>query len=347
MFIQSAGMVCASGFDVASACAAMRASIARFEELPYLDSQGEAIIGACVPELDSKLDRPERLVEMLSVALADCLAGVAKLQTEKVPLLVGLAEPERPGGGADLGITLLTRIQDKLGLKFHPKLSRAIASGHTSGFDGLRFARELLRSPQIPYCLVCATDSYLHADSLRWLEQAQRLKTPSHSDGIIPGEAAAALLISAARGERTAEILGLGFGEEKSSILSEKPLLGLGLTDAVRDALSDAGLQLHHMNCRFSDVTGEQYGFKEQSLMVSRLLRQRPRELPIIHAADRIGDTGAAAGLIHLIMARQGFLKGYGPGTRAIACGSAVGGARAAAVIQSEIHGKPGAGSSA
>jgi hypothetical protein len=48
MHITSTGMVCAVGLNAAAACAAMRAGIVRFEELPYYHTEGEPIIGAMV-----------------------------------------------------------------------------------------------------------------------------------------------------------------------------------------------------------------------------------------------------------------------------------------------------------
>ena len=54
-------------------------------------------------------------------------------------------------------------------------------------------ARELLAGRrEFPACLVCGVDSYINARSLHWLDRNSRLKTPANSDGVIPGEAAAA-----------------------------------------------------------------------------------------------------------------------------------------------------------
>ena len=59
----------------------------------------------------------------------------------------------------------------------------------------------------------------------------------------------------------------MGFGTGTGHILIEEPLLGLGLTDAVRAALAEAGSACMRSTCRISDVTGELYGFKELSLV--------------------------------------------------------------------------------
>ena len=195
MFVVSTGMVCPVGLTGAAACEAMRADIAMLEELSYCDNQGEPIIGAVVPGLVPELSRKDRLLEMLVMALADCLGDDPSISTLEIPLLVGLAEENRPGGGASLADTVVAEMQTTLGRKFRPNRSGAIPKGHTSGFEALRIAREWLRNSDIPGCLVCGVDSYVNANSLLWLDQHWRLKTPANQHGLIPGEAAAAVLV--------------------------------------------------------------------------------------------------------------------------------------------------------
>jgi 3-oxoacyl-[acyl-carrier-protein] synthase-1 len=351
MDIRATGLCCAVGLDAASACAAMRARIAGFRELPYADARGEPIVGAAVPGFDPKLRRRERLVELLRPALAETLkaADLSAEQTHRIPLLLGLAEPGRPGGGEPWARSILAAVEEQLGLRFDPVRSAVIARGHTAGFEALRIARELLQSRAVPACLVAGVDSLVNAATLLWLDRHQRLKTPENADGVIPGEAAACVLLTrsattadAATATRTepavregvaARIIGLGFGREEALLLNDEPMRGLGLAEAARAALAEAGLALHEIDFRLADATGESYGFREQALLQARLLRQRRESQPIWHAADSIGDTGAAAGIVHLIRAEQAFQGRYAPGARAIATASALDGSRAVALI--------------
>src|SRR5437016_14574140 len=100
--------------------------------------------------------------------------------------------------------------------------------------------------------------------------------------------------------------------------MSEEPFLGLGLAEATRLALAEAAQPLHQMDFRLSDVTGESYGFKEQALLLSRVMRGRRAEFPIWHCSDAIGDTGAAAGVCHRVRAFEAFVKCYAPVDRAV-----------------------------
>src|SRR5205807_5189662 len=114
----------------------------------------------------------------------------------------------------------------------------------------------------------------INASTLHWLDRDFRLKTAANQHGLIPGEAGAAVLLqkSPVPGADL-ELIGLGFGEEKVHVLSEEPLLGLGVAQAARAALAEAKLGFHQIDWRLSDVTGEQYGFKEVALLESRLMR--------------------------------------------------------------------------
>ena len=174
--------------------------------------------------------------------------------------------------------------------------------------------------------LVAGVDSYLNAESLLWLDSHSRLKTAQNSDGVVPGEAAACVLVEGRprHGQIGVELLGLGFGHERAGILTEEPpLQALGLTAAARAALAEAALGMHQMDFRSSDVAGESYGFKELALSLQKLMRVRRENLPVWHAADAVGDVGAATGAVQLVIAQYAFRKAYAPGPRLLCHASA------------------------
>jgi 3-oxoacyl-[acyl-carrier-protein] synthase-1 len=329
----------------------MRAKIAKFDALPYMDNAGEPIVGAIVPDLELPLGlkRRERLVELLSLAVKDCLVSGALKETGRIPLLVGLAEPGRPGGGADWSESILRDVQVRLDVRFDPKLSTALPKGNTAGFEALRLARDALQSPTVPACLVAGVDSLINAGTLSWLERHAQLKTTDNSDGVIPGEGAACVLLARSEAEPksgcVARVLGLGFAEEEDSISNGLPVSGLGLANAARAALAEAGLAMHEIDFRFSDLGGEGFAFKEQSLALARLLKVRRECLPLWLSADTIGQTGAAAGVCALVVVLQAYRKRYSPGKRAICFTTARTGVRAAVVLERWLS--RGAGSDA
>ncbi len=96
---------------------------------------------------------------------------------------------------------------------------------------------------------------------------------------------------------------------------SGEPLRADGLTTAINGALTDAGCQMHDLDFRITDVSGEQYYFKEAALALSRILRQRKEEFDIWHPAECIGEAGAAAGIAVLADANAACRKAYAAGS--------------------------------
>src|ERR1700682_4842479 len=99
MHLGATGLVCPVGLSAVPACAAMRAGLSSFGELPYWDRRRSPVVGAAIPGLSLDVQFGPRLLEMLVMALRDCLENAPGLRLEKIPLLVGLAEPGRPGSG--------------------------------------------------------------------------------------------------------------------------------------------------------------------------------------------------------------------------------------------------------
>ena len=334
MKIIATGMVSPVGFFGQASCAALRAGISAFRELPYWDCEHFPVVGAQVPGLDGVHFGP-RMVKLLSRAIRECIARAPLSAWQGVPLLISLPEPNRPGSG-DLRFDFVQSVVGDLGVEFHPYLSQTIKAGNAGGFEGIRIGREMLQDSAIPGVIVSGVDSFICGSTIFWLDQNYRLKRPNHMDGVVPGEGAAAVLLhrSESPSSAVAQITGLGFCRETATLLSGEALLGHGLANAAKAALNEAGWKFHEVDFRVSDVTGETYGFQEHTLAEARLVTAvRIEPQPIWHAADCIGETGAAAGLIQLAWVSDAFQRGYAPGPRALCFTSSLPGERAVAAV--------------
>jgi 3-oxoacyl-[acyl-carrier-protein] synthase-1 len=123
MYLGKGGIACPTGFSVDAACAALRAGIAKFDDLPFRDDKWEPIVGATVPELEPDLKRGERLLQLLGKSVESFLEIERAIPFTKVPLLLGVAESGRLGGGADLANSIIPALEKKLSVGFHDKLS--------------------------------------------------------------------------------------------------------------------------------------------------------------------------------------------------------------------------------
>jgi 3-oxoacyl-[acyl-carrier-protein] synthase-1 len=188
-----------------------------------------------------------------------------------------------------------------------------------SGAVGIREASKLVNEQGFARVVLAGVDSYLVAPTVNSFDARRRLLTETNSNGFIPGEAGAAVLVGPDHGEPGLAVLSLGLAVEKTTIESDEPLRGEGLASAYKQALDAAGLGLHEIDYRIADLSGEQYGFKEAALAVARIMRVRREAQDIWHPADCVGETGAGVMPLLLGFASWAAERGFAPGPRILA----------------------------
>lgn len=302
------------GLSAPASCAAIRAKISNPTETRFIDSGGEWIMAHQV-ELEQPWRGLTKLAKMAVMAIEEALLEVPKNEWERIPLLLCVAEKERPGRMDGLDDQLFLNIQDELQVRFASQ-SSVVAQGRVSTGIALLQARALIYQQQFPYVLIAATDSLITWPTLSYYEREERLLTPRNSNGFIPGEGAGAILIGLPRkGQAGLLCTGLGFSMEKAHIQSEEPLRAEGLTAAIKGALADSGREMHDLDFRITDLSGEQYYFKEAALALSRILRKRKEEFDLWHPAECAGEVGASVGITILALAdaacRKAYTKGF------------------------------------
>ncbi|AMS12831.1 3-oxoacyl-ACP synthase [Pseudomonas chlororaphis] len=331
--IIGSGMVSAVGLSAPASCAAIRCAIDNFQETRFIDQAGEWLIGAPVilPEPSSGY---AQLVGMASMAIAECLSGLSDEDVHDIPLLLGVAESDRPGRLERLDESLLQAIEERLGQRFHER-SCVIPRGRVSAAVALINARRLIEQG-CSKVLIAGVDSYLTGATLAAYQERDRLLSSHCDNGFIPGEGAAAILVTAVRASEEPQLLclGLGFGREKATVESEGlPFRADGLTQAVKAAFDDCGFGFEHIDYRLADLTGEQYYFKEAALALSRTLRVHKERVELWSPADCIGECGAMTGPALLCIALAASRKGYGHSAQVLCHSSNDGGERAAMVL--------------
>ena len=332
LFVSCLSLVSPLGYSAAATAAALRAKIAAFGETAYRDGNGEPIVGAMVECLVPTVQGRTRLIELLRLAIDELAPDVAeRLPWNQMPLILCSREAQRPGARVG-GIVGGLRFPDAA--RFVGTRAVHLARGAPSAFMALAIARSYLARADVPVCLILGIDSLIDARVLDWLDRTHRLKTSDRTDGIIPGEAACMLAVSKAPlTDDCVALLGVGEAMETATILNDDPFRADGMTAAVRDALREAGLAMHDVDVRLSDVAGESYAFEEIVLAQTRLMRKvRPRQV-LWHPADCMGDCGAVAGLIQLAWAGQAYHRRYAPGPVAALHTASPFGDRAAAVV--------------
>lgn len=284
-----------------------------------MDNGGEWIMGCEVP-LEQPWRGKTKLIKMAAAAINECLGNNKQIVPKATPLLLCLSEHERIGRVIDDDNQFFLDLQEELGAEFHEK-SRVIARGHVAVAVALKHARQLLYELKAKHVLIAAADSLLVAPTLSHYEENERLLTSQNSNGFIPGEAGAALVVEAVHAKQENQLLchGLGFGVEKAHVYSEEPLRADGLTVAIKESLNDAGCGESIIEFKITDISGEQYYFKEASLAFSRIDRTKREAFDIWHPADCIGEVGAVMGVVMVAVLKAACEKGYSKGNHILA----------------------------
>jgi 3-oxoacyl-[acyl-carrier-protein] synthase-1 len=316
--ILSTGLVTSVGLSAPATCAAIRAKISNPTETRFIDSGGEWIMAHQV-ELEQPWRGLAKLCRMAVMAIEEALAEIPRDEWGRIPLLLCVAEKERPGRLEGLDDQLFQDIKSQLDVRFAVE-SAVIAQGRVSIALALGHARSLIYEHKLPCVLIAATDSLINWPALNYYEREGRLLTPRNSNGFMPGEGAGALLVGAPQCSQSQLLCtGLGFCFEDAHIQTEKPLRAQGLSLAIKAALAEAECEMHDMDFRITDLSGEQYYFKEAALALSRTLRKRKEEFDLWHPAECIGEAGALAGASIFSLADSACRKGYAKGPAILA----------------------------
>jgi len=256
----------------------------------------------------------ERLVRLGAPALRE--AG--RLLLAEAPLLVGIAEGDRPDIDAESEAEIVPRLAAASEIAIDGPRSRVIRAGNASFAVALEAALDLLEEG-CPAVLVGGVDSFMHPAAIKWLDAAHRLHAPRTDDGIIPSEAAAfALLIPggapdprALRLPAPAPIGRVRFARaarDESALDPDGPVLAETITSLVRGALAAIGAPPGWL---VTDVN-EQHRAREWSRVEQRCHPAFARATSE-RAPDLFGDVGAATGALAAAYACRGFSLGGAP----------------------------------
>lgn len=330
--IHQVGLVTAVGATAPASCAAFRAKVNNPSPTRFMNACGEWILAHAVAT-PSGLHGADRLQAMAVQAAQEALAGVPASEWGAMPLLLCVAERERPGRMAGLDEALLDQIQTALGARFSAD-SSVVAQGRVSVAVALALARKLLEARRAQRVLILAVDSLLHWPTVSHYDRVGRLLREDQSNGFMMGEGAGALLVGAPRSGPQLLCTGMGFAIESAHLDSEAPLRADGLSAAIKEAVADAGWQMRDLDYRITDLSGEQYYFKEAALALQRTLHEPKPEFDLWHPAECTGEAGALAGAAIIALAEAAGRKGYARGPQVLAHMANDAGPRAALTLQ-------------
>jgi len=283
------------GYSLGPTLAAMGAGLSNFTDTGLTTPLAAPVTAASL--LGRDLPRVERLRGLVSIGLIDLQALLTVAGIQHVPLMLGLP--------SDLDDDEQGALRDMLGSSpiIQPE-SAWFPYGRASAFAALSHAVDLVERGENPFIVVGGIDSLCSLPTVYRLVQFERVLGPL-AEGTIPGEAAVFALLARtdqpAANEATAVVL-------EATALHRAPVPFTQRDRVSGDALATVLASLRERGSRSVDRviaahSGEGYfgGSFAHAYLREVDLMPEPLELELI--ADRVGDVGAAAGILGLAFA--------------------------------------------
>jgi 3-oxoacyl-[acyl-carrier-protein] synthase-1 len=185
--------------------------------------------------------------------------------------------------------------------------------------EALGLARELIDGGTAARCLIGGADSLLRRVDLDALGRDNRLLGPTQSQGLVPGEGAAFMLVGRAEQTTTPDttaanirVRGLGIGYEHNTVLGSENSVGEAFSSALTTALADAGISEREIDFVAGNYNGERYDAWETSHANARSYRTRRERLPVMWPAASAGEIGVASGVLAIVAAAAAITGEYG-----------------------------------
>ncbi len=328
MSIVATGMCCAVGYSTPPAIAAIRAGMDHFRETDFIDNSGASLIGAQLYQINRW--GSDRLIWMFEQAVKECLSSLKPSQVQDLHLMLILPESDRPGINS-LGIETLLRY-----VATYCFASTSLFHGKAGIGSALQTARTQLNNGECCHVLIVGVDSYFTAHSIAHYLDDERLMTQDNTDGFIPGEGCGAVLLQKSPPENPGTmIVGIGVAQEPAHIMqAEIKMMAKGLSAAIRNATAESGLTPGDTNFHMSDISGENFYFREAALSITRCIERKIPDYPHFLLASRLGETGAACGPLMLAALAHIMTGDSGLGRLGLLHFSADAGQRAAIIIE-------------
>lgn len=316
VYVAGVGAQTPVGRSALKASAAVRCGISASAEHPFMiDRNGEPFVVSMADWLDDSLDLRSRIIQLGIDAAIDALTPFeSALTAEMLSVIFALSVRNLPTE-ADLTYVadrIATALSDRgLEIQF-----QVCADENAVGAAALSLGCQLIWNEGRKACLIIGVDSHLGPQQLQAIDNCGRLHSVNNSWGFIPGEGAAAILMTSGRTLTTwnriplAEIAACTTGLEEKLLGTRTVCLGEGLTQAFRGALSPDD-KVSHSYC---DLNGETYRADEFGFAVCRTSQGFEDAGRFTAAAECWGDVGAASIPLQVALATSAWSLGYATG---------------------------------
>jgi 3-oxoacyl-[acyl-carrier-protein] synthase I len=330
------------GASSAAVGAAYRAGVSRHRlSSTLLDRAHRPLVVARDPLLPPGVGVDRRLVEMARGAATEPLAVLAGARPLAVAAVLALPEP-RVGVPPTAESRVVAAIGEEIDARAKPGSVEVFTAGRSGGVLGLESALAGFAAGAFEACLLCGVDSYLGPETLDALDVRGELHNEGARWGFVPGEGAAACLLTTLE---LAEELGLPVLAEVVAArcaVEDEPAqqaavaLGRALTTAVTEALETLRPEerIHRV---YADLNGDRHRVDDLGFTIARIA-PRLASLPCVTTpADRLGEIGAATAPMFIGLATTAARSGIAAGSVSLICTMGASRLRGAVLLRAEV----------
>jgi 3-oxoacyl-[acyl-carrier-protein] synthase-1 len=315
------------GYSLESTLAAMGAGLNNFSNTAVANEVGQPAVAASLIELD--VPRAARLAALFTHGLRDLEHLLPRDRLTKMPVLIGVA--------SDLTAEEMETMRRAVQKEDLARETAWYPYGRASTFAALAAAKDLIVRGSHPLVLVAGVDSLCASATVSSLVQAGRVLSPL-TEGTIPGEAAVFALLA-----RTADSIvepsmavvleGVAVTRAPIAFTQARSISADGLASAFRTFRHLGATRVHRIVAAHS---GEGYFGRSFGQAYLREIELMPEPLTVEGIADRVGDVGAAAGLLGMAFGLYLMVHDERPGSRTLVYSESDTGEVGAAIIGGE-----------
>jgi 3-oxoacyl-[acyl-carrier-protein] synthase-1 len=283
------------GYSLRSTLAAMGAGLSNFSDTGLKTPFRTPVMSASL--LDRDLPRVERLRAMARIALIDLQELLALAGVKQAPLMLGVP--------SDLDYQEAAALREELAPSpLVPRESAWFRQGRASTFTALAAALGLVERGIHPCAVVGGIDSLCGLHTVHRLVQFGRVLGP-HTEGAIPGEAAAFALVARAdhpAADPASAVVLEAVAQHRSPVpFTERDRVSGDDLATVFRAFREGGSK--RVERVIAAHGGDGYFAHAFSHAYLREIELMPEPLDLELIADCVGDVGAAAGTLGLAFA--------------------------------------------
>ncbi|MBO9688281.1 MAG: hypothetical protein J7598_16890 [Mitsuaria chitosanitabida] len=302
------GLCSALGHTLPRTSAAIRSRLNLFRETRFVGLGGKPVVGAPVDGFN--VWGGQRQAALARLAFEEAWARARSQEGEQVlPATTALLLLLPPVSQPATPLRELHEVFQGLstGYGLH-RASRAMHAGKGGLADGVQMASRWLDQggdgeEPIRHVLMLASDSLLTAPTIDRLLAQHRLAEERHTDALIPGEAAAAVMLTRLAPPSSAAevwITGAASGQDDWRLDGDEPIRAQALTATLREAARQSGIAVADSEFHASGMNGEHWMGREIELAMSRAMERKREQFPHHRIAQFIGDAGTAGAVATL-----------------------------------------------